>query len=134
MMEIEKVKNDVEKVETDIVYSKAIKAGKRIYYLDVKKSKNNDLFVAITESKKKVFGTDDNIQVSFEKHKIFLYKEDFDKFLEGIEDVINFVKKEREQFENIAEPDVFFAENTSDAKSEIAAEKPSKGFFSKFKL
>ena len=134
MMEIEKVKNDVEKVETDIVYSKAIKAGKRIYYLDVKKSKNNDLFVAITESKKKVFGTDDNIQVSFEKHKIFLYKEDFDKFLEGIEDVINFVKKEREQFENIAEPDVFFAENTSDAKPEIAVEKPSKGFFSKFKL
>ena len=134
MMEIEKVKNEVEKVETDIVYSKAIKAGKRIYYLDVKKSKNNDLFVAITESKKKVFGTDDNMQVTFEKHKIFLYKEDFDKFLEGIEDVINFVKKEREKFENTSELDSFMTENETIAETENSEEKTSKGFFSKFKL
>jgi len=134
MMEQEKTKNEFERAETDIVYSKAIKAGKRIYYLDVKKNRNSDLFVAITESKKKVFGTDENMQVTFEKHKIFLYKEDFDKFLEGIEDVINYVKKEREKLENTSELDDFITENETVAETENLEEKPSKGFFSKFKL
>jgi len=134
MMEQEKTKNEFERAETDIVYSKAIKAGKRIYYLDVKKNRNSDLFVAITESKKKVFGTDENMQVTFEKHKIFLYKEDFDKFLEGIEDVINYVKKEREKLENTSELDDFITENEAVAETENSEEKPSKGFFSKFKL
>jgi len=133
-MEQEKVKNEFEKTETDIVYSKAIKAGKRIYYLDVKKSRNSDLFVAITESKKKVFGTDDNMQVTFEKHKIFLYKEDFDKFLEGIEDVINYVKKEREKLENTSDAESFVMADETIAETENSEEKESKGFFSKFKL
>ena len=130
----EKVKNEFEKPETDIVYSKAIKAGKRIYYLDVKKSRNSDLFVAITESKKKVFGTDENMQVTFEKHKIFLYKEDFDKFLEGIEDVINYVKKEREKNENTSELDDFMTKDEAIVEAENLEEKTNKGFFSKFKL
>jgi len=125
-MEMEKTKSDVEKRETDIIYSKAIKAGKRIYYLDVKKSRNNDLFVAITESKKKVFGSDDNIQVTFEKHKIFLYKEDFDKFLEGLEDVVKFVKQEQGETSNIA------VDNSE--KEEKTEEKPIRSFFDKFKL
>ena len=87
-MEEEKRKIVLEKRDDGIVYSKSIKAGKRIYYLDVKRSRNNDLFLSITESKKKVYGTDQDIQVRYEKHKIFLYKEDFDKFLEGLNDVI----------------------------------------------
>lgn len=132
MMEQEKTKTEFERAETDIVYSKAIKAGKRIYYLDVKKSRNSDLFVAITESKKKVFGTDENMQVTFEKHKIFLYKEDFDKFLEGIEDVISYVKKERKKLENTSDVESFMA--TDVAETENSEEKTSKGFFSKFKL
>jgi len=131
-MEQEKTKTEFERAETDIVYSKAIKAGKRIYYLDVKKSRNSDLFVAITESKKKVFGTDENMQVTFEKHKIFLYKEDFDKFLEGIEDVISYVKKERKKLENTSDVESFMA--TDVAETENSEEKTSKGFFSKFKL
>ena len=53
------------------------------------------LYLAITESKKKVIGYDENAQVTYEKHKIFLYKEDFDKFVEGLEDVIGFIKREQ---------------------------------------
>ena len=94
-MEVEKRKIELEKKDSEIIYSKAIKAGKRIYYLDVKKSRNEDLYLAITESKKKVTGYDDDVQVTYEKHKIFLYKEDFEKFVEGLEDVIGFIKQEQ---------------------------------------
>ena len=67
--------------DKEIVFSKAIKAGKRIYYLDVKKNRKDEMFLAITESKKIVSGEGTDSQVSFEKHKIFLYKEDFAKFM-----------------------------------------------------
>ncbi len=76
--------------EPEIVYSRSVKAGKRIYYLDVKKARNEDLYLCITESKKKSSGED--AVPTFEKHKVFLYKEDFAHFTEGLEDVINFVK------------------------------------------
>jgi hypothetical protein len=88
--ETRKKSDEDEKVQ-DIIYSKAIKAGKRIYYLDVKKNKKDELFLAITESKKKVTG--DDTQVSFEKHKIFLHKEDFEKFKDGLNEVINYIMK-----------------------------------------
>ena len=79
--------------DKEILYSKTIKAGKRIYYIDVKKSSKDDLFIAITESKKVVIGEGENVQVNFEKHKIFLYKEDFDKFLSGLSEAITFVNE-----------------------------------------
>ena len=63
--------------DKEIVFSKAIKAGKRIYYLDVKKNRKEEMFLAITESKKIVSGEGDDAQVSFEKHKIFLYTRTF---------------------------------------------------------
>ncbi len=126
-MELDKPKSDVERKENDIIYSKAIKAGKRIYYLDVKKSRNEDLFVAITESKKKVSGMDDNLQVTYEKHKIFLYKEDFDKFLEGMEEIIGFVKREQG---NVVSS--HYEEETEE--EEEVEEKRSRSFFDKFKL
>jgi hypothetical protein len=97
------------KREQEIVYSKAIKAGKRIYYLDVKKNKNDDLFLAITESKKKICGED--AQIYFEKHKIFIDKEDFEKFKEGIEDVTNFIYQYYENAEMISE-EMYGNENT----------------------
>ena len=84
-------KTYVESGDKEILYSKAIKAGKRIYYLDVKKNLKDDLFLAITESKK--IQPKDGSDVSFEKHKIFLYKEDFEKFIEGMNDVINYIRK-----------------------------------------
>jgi len=63
-MEVEKRKIELEKKDNEIIYSKSIKAGKRIYYLDVKKSRNDDLFLAITESKKKINGFDQEAQVT----------------------------------------------------------------------
>ena len=67
----------------DEIFSKAVKAGKRTYFFDVKSTKGNDYFITITESKKRF---EDG---SFVKHKIFLYKEDFEKFQEGLMEVIN---------------------------------------------
>lgn len=84
-------KIQVEGGDKEILYSKAIKAGKRIYYLDVKRNLKDDLFVAVTESKK--VQLKNSTQVSFEKHKIFLYKEDFEKFMEGMNEVINYIKQ-----------------------------------------
>jgi len=88
---MEERRNDDRK-EPEIVYSKAVKAGKRIYYLDVKKARNEDLYLCITESKRKAGNEDEAPQ--FEKHKVFLYKEDFKHFTEGLEEVINFVKQQ----------------------------------------
>ena len=76
--------------DKEIVYSKAIKAGKRICYLDVKKNLKDDLFIAITESKRNQ--SKEGEPISFEKHKIFLYKEDFDKFMDGMNDIIRYIK------------------------------------------
>lgn len=90
-MEDSTKKIQMEGGDKEILYSKAIKAGKRIYYLDVKKNLKDDLFLAVTESKK--VQPKSGSQVSFEKHKIFLYKEDFDKFMEGMNDVIGYIKR-----------------------------------------
>ncbi len=83
-MEDFKKKNAADMNDKEIVFFQAIKAGKRIYYLDVKKNRKDEMFLAITESKKIVMGEGDDSQVSFEKHKIFLYKEDFEKFMNGL--------------------------------------------------
>ena len=71
------------------IYSKAVRAGKRTYFFDVKATRNSDYYLTITESKKK-FDKDGN--PSYEKHKVFLYKEDFEKFAEGLEEAIGVVK------------------------------------------
>lgn len=88
IIEMENRKFD-EKRESEIVYSRSVKAGKRIYYLDVKKDRTGDHYLCITESKKRVVGEE---APQFEKHKLFLYKEDFAHFCEGLEDVIAYVK------------------------------------------
>ena len=88
-------KKSVVDSDKEIVFSKAIKAGKRIYYLDVKKNRKDEMFLAITESKKIVSGEGDDSQVSFEKHKIFLYKEDFEKFMNGLQQAIQFITEEQ---------------------------------------
>ena len=132
-MEVEKRKIELEKKDSEIIYSKAIKAGKRIYYLDVKKSRNDDLYLAITESKKKVTGYDEDAQVTYEKHKIFLYKED-----------IGFIKQE--QGEPIPRPEYNHSQNDSNVLAEeIAPEvkeiteptttgETKRSFFDKFKF
>lgn len=77
---------DYNKNDRQEIFSKKIRAGKRTYFFDVKATKGNDYFITITESKKKF---DDG---SFVKHKIFLYKEDFNKFIEALTDTVNHVK------------------------------------------
>ena len=72
------------------VYTKVVRAGKRTYYFDVKKTRNNDYYLTITESKR-VSDNPDSAN-AFEKHKIFLYKEDFEKFDAGLKDVIDCIK------------------------------------------
>lgn len=67
----------------DEVYSKAVRAGKRTYFFDIKSTRGNDLYITITESKKRL-----EEGAGYEKHKIFLYKEDFEKFRDGLLDVI----------------------------------------------
>ena len=98
-------KIQVEGGDKEILYSKAIKAGKRIYYLDVKKNLKDDLFLAVTESKK--VQPKNGMQISFEKHKIFLYKEDFEKFMEGMKDVISYIKNSnlKKSAEDVVEPE-----------------------------
>jgi hypothetical protein len=73
-------------IEQNEIYSKVVRAGKRTYFFDIKATKANDLYITLTESKK-IFTEDGD--GSFEKHKIFLYKEDFEKFKEGLDDVLN---------------------------------------------
>jgi len=94
-MEDFKKKNAADMNDKEIVFSQSIKAGKRIYYLDVKKNRKDEMFLAITESKKIVMGEGDDSQVSFEKHKIFLYKEDFEKFMNGLQQAIGFIQEQQ---------------------------------------
>ncbi len=108
--------------EPEIVYSRSVKAGKRIYYLDVKKARNEDLYLCITESKKKSNG--DDAVPTFEKHKVFLYKEDFAHFTEGLEDVINYVKGQLGEIEE--RPEWTPAPAAEEEKEEvIATEQPA---------
>lgn len=92
-MEDLKKKMSADMNDKEIVFSKSIKAGKRIYYLDVKKNRKDEMFLAITESKKVITGEGDDSQVSFEKHKIFLYQEDFQKFMDGLTEAIGFISQ-----------------------------------------
>ncbi|MBP5772262.1 MAG: DUF3276 family protein [Bacteroidaceae bacterium] len=77
--------------EKDILFSRSIKAGKRLYYVDVKQSSRGDMYLAITESKKIVSGDPDMPQFNFEKHKIFIYPEDFEKFTTSLADAIKYI-------------------------------------------
>ncbi|KPQ14597.1 MAG: Protein of unknown function (DUF3276) [Algoriphagus marincola HL-49] len=72
------------------IFSKKVKAGKRTYFFDIKSTRGNDFYLTITESKRKTNGD----SFSYEKHKIFLYKEDFFKFAEALNESIEHVKNE----------------------------------------
>jgi len=84
---------DFDNRERDEVYSKKVRAGKRTYFFDVKATRSNDYYVTITESKKRL---EDGV---FVKHKIFLYKEDFEKFAEGLMETVEYIKANKEVVE-----------------------------------
>ncbi len=92
-------KNDHSREE---VYSNAVRAGKRTYFFDVKATRAEDYYLTITESKRRF--NNDTQKFFFEKHKLFLYKEDFEKFSEGLIDAISKIKElKAEQGEEIVE-------------------------------
>jgi hypothetical protein len=72
------------------IYSQRVRAGKRTYFFDVKSTRSNDYYLTITESKRR-YKEDGYF---YEKHKIFLYKEDFNKFIEALNNTVNHVKTE----------------------------------------
>ena len=92
------------------IYSQRVRAGKRTYFFDVKSTRSNDYYLTITESKRRY--KDDGYY--YEKHKIFLYKEDFNKFVEALNGTVEHVKTE-------LLPDVDFTQ--FDKKEEANAEK-----------
>ena len=92
------------------VYSKPVRAGKRTYFFDVKSTRgNNDYYLTITESKRRnnADGT-----FAYDKHKIFLYKEDFEKFSEGLAEVIDYIKN------NFFDGEIPVREHASDVEFE----------------
>lgn len=77
------------------VLAKAVKAGRRTYFFDVKATRGGDYFLTITESRKM---THPDGTFAFDKHKIFLYKEDFTKFTTGLLEVIDFIRSRNPEF------------------------------------
>ena len=104
---IEKNENQERTVREEI-FSKAVRAGKRTYFFDVKATRRNEYYLTITESKKR-FSKEG--KAFFEKHKVFLYREDFDKFMDSLKEVLEFIQREqpyvpeeREQHHEAAPP------------------------------
>jgi hypothetical protein len=83
----EQEKNDVIREE---IYSRVIRAGKRTYFFDVKATRSGEQYLTITESKRRF--NNDQGKFYYEKHKLFLYKEDFEKFSRGLGEVIEFIE------------------------------------------
>lgn len=93
----------MENQEKNEVLSRAVKAGKRTYFFDVKSTRNNDLYLAITESKRKFDAETGSF--FYEKHKVFLYKEDFEKFQNALSGVIEFINTGKEPDDSLFDPE-----------------------------
>jgi hypothetical protein len=81
---------ELDKYDRGDVWSRSVRAGRRTYFFDVKSTRENDYYLTITESKK-LFDNDGKL--SFKKHKIFLYKEDFDKFIAGLQEAVTHIRE-----------------------------------------
>ncbi len=84
------------------VHSTAVRAGKRTYFFDVKATRNDDYYLTITESKRRP-GED----ASYEKHKIFLYREDFNKFAEGLAEAVKYITDHKGEVQEREEQDYY---------------------------
>lgn len=85
----------------DEIFSQSVRAGKRTYFFDVKSTRREDLYLTITESKKR-FNRDG--KSFYEKHKIFLYKEDFEKFINGLNTAIDYIKENNPHMNEVFTP------------------------------
>jgi hypothetical protein len=106
-----------EKYTKEEIFTRVVRAGKRTYFFDVKATRKDDYYLTITESKKRL-GKEGKI--FYEKHKIFLYKEDFDKFTEGLQDAISYIDNNKVE----SEGPVLTSDNESgdEKKSLVTAE------------
>ncbi len=84
------------------IHSRVMRAGKRTYFFDVKSTRRDEYYLTITESKKR-FGNDGNYH--YEKHKIFLYQEDFEKFVESLQEIIGYIAANQPVLEEKSEED-----------------------------
>ena len=100
------------------IYSRPVRAGKRTYFFDVKATRGQDLYMTITESKRRF---DDDGNVHYQKHKIFLYREDFENFEEGFVDAVQKID-ELMATGNYRDP---IAERKAKAEAEPVAEESS---------
>jgi len=89
MEEGKEIQEGMENIEREEIFSNAVRAGKRTYFFDVKATRRNDFYLTITESKKRYHKDG---RFFYEKHKVFLYKEDFEKFLVGLNESIEFIR------------------------------------------
>jgi len=101
MGDFDKRDREFDRRDREEVFTKKVRAGKRTYFFDVKATRANDYYLTITESKKRL---EDGV---FIKHKIFLYKEDFEKFVEGLNETVGYIKENQEVVEKRYE----FSEN-----------------------
>lgn len=88
--------NDNEHLEQEEIFSQVLRAGRRTYFFDVRATKAEDYYLTITESKKRF---SDDGKFFYEKHKIFLYKEDFEKFMEGLNESIEYISEHAPEIE-----------------------------------
>jgi len=98
------------------IFTKVVRAGKRTYFFDVKATRKDDYYLTITESKKRL-GKEGKI--FYEKHKIFLYKEDFEKFTEGLKDAVSYIGNGKGEY---IPRELSSQVEISDENSHIAAE------------
>jgi len=94
----EEINGHDDKVVKEEIFTKVVRAGKRTYFFDVKATRKEDYYLTITESKKRL-GNEG--KVFYEKHKIFLYKEDFDKFAEGLKDAVSYIGNGKDESHEI---------------------------------
>ncbi len=100
---------------SDQILTKAVKAGRRTYFFDVRATRGDDYFLTITESRKITHSDGSH---TFDRHKIFLYKEDFAKFMEGLKEAVDFIR--------LCKPDFF---NAEDPEQEIEGNGAKSGAF-----
>ncbi len=101
------------------VYTKKVRAGKRTYFFDVRSTRRGDLYLIITESKKH---THPDGSATYDKHKVFLYKEDFDKFLNGLHDAIDEIDRLRSN--GFTPPEPF---SNGQARTEVEGQEEADG-------
>jgi len=118
-MEDEKgrIEGQNDRSDKEEVFTKVVRAGKRTYFFDVKSTRHEDLYLTITESKKRQ-GKEG--KMFYEKHKIFLYKEDFEKFTEGLREAVTFAGNG--EISHLAEAGIEQAEAVEEAVAEVAAD------------